>query len=63
MSDQGGILRFVHSENIRCYQKILRTYLTDKERCFVERRLAEEKAALKDVVEGNTAGHMRLHAA
>ena len=63
MSDLGSTFKFVHSEKIGRYQKILRTYLTDKERCFVERRLAEEKAALKDVVEGNTAGHMRLHAA
>ena len=39
--------RFGHLANITKYQKILATYLTAEERRFVERRLAEEQAALQ----------------
>ena len=39
-------LKFVHRANIGRYRRILATYLTDKERRFVERRLAEEQASL-----------------
>jgi hypothetical protein len=39
--------RFSHRANIARYQKILATYLTVEERRFVERRLAEEQAALQ----------------
>ena len=40
-------LKFVHRTNIVRYRKILATYLTDEERHFVERRLAEEQASLE----------------
>jgi hypothetical protein len=40
-------LKFVHRENIDRYKRILATYLTDEERHYVERRLAEEQASLK----------------
>ena len=40
-------LKFVHRTNIARYKKILATYLTDGERHFVERRLAEEQASLE----------------
>lgn len=36
----------VHRANVLKYRKILATYLTPHEREFVERRLAEERAAL-----------------
>jgi hypothetical protein len=39
--------QFAHRANIARYQNILATYLTAEERCFVERRLAEEQAALQ----------------
>lgn len=39
--------RFAHRMNIAKYQRILATYLTADERHFVERRLAEERAALQ----------------
>ena len=38
--------KFVHRTNIDRYKKILATHLTDEERHFVERRLAEEQASL-----------------
>lgn len=37
---------FVHSENIRRYERLLKTDLTDTEREFIRRRLAEEWVAL-----------------
>ena len=39
--------QFAHRANVAKYQKILATYLTVEERRFVERRLAEEQAALQ----------------
>ena len=41
------IPKFAHRANIDRYEKILATYLTDEERHFVERRLAEERAFLE----------------
>jgi hypothetical protein len=35
-------LRWTREENVRRYRKLLKTQLTDLERSFVERRLAEE---------------------
>ena len=40
-------LKFGHRTNIARYKKILATYLTDEERRYVERRLAEEQASLE----------------
>ncbi len=41
-------LLFAHRTNIERYRKILQTHLTAQERSFVERRLAEERAALEE---------------
>ncbi len=53
--------RFAHRANILKYQKILATYLTAEERRFVERRLGEEEAALRQV--GNVAPSIGGYAA
>jgi hypothetical protein len=39
-------MSFAHRENIERYKRILRTHLTENERGFLQRRLAEEQAAL-----------------
>ncbi len=62
MSDL-GITKFVHRDNIGRYRKILRTYLTETERQFVERRLAEEEEALRDIVEASGVSFVHSHAA
>ena len=49
-SSMGAAQELVHRANIVKYQKILKTYLTDYERCFVEHRLSEEQAALRQIV-------------
>ena len=41
--------RYVREASIERYRKILITYLTAEERAFVERRLAEEQAALGEL--------------
>ena len=38
---------FAHRVNIERYEKILQTCLTEYQRAFVQRRLAEERAALR----------------
>lgn len=38
-----------HRANIERYRRLLETYLTSDERRFVERRLAEEQAAMQRV--------------
>jgi hypothetical protein len=43
-----------HRDNIRRYKRILATDLTDLERQFVTRRLAEEQSAIRALV--NTSG-------
>jgi len=45
--DKDATQSFAHQKNIERYRKLLRTYLTDIERLFVQRRLAEEQAALR----------------
>ena len=45
-SDTQSAFLFAHKSNIEKYKKILQTDLTDLERLFVRRRLAEEQAAL-----------------
>jgi hypothetical protein len=42
-----------HRSNIRRYRRLLRTRLSDLERQFIERRLAEEQTAL-DALAGGT---------
>ena len=41
--------QFAHKANMARYQKILATYLTAEERRFIERRMAEEQAALQQL--------------
>ena len=41
--------QFAHKANMARYQKILATYLTTEERRFIERRVAEEQAALQQL--------------
>jgi hypothetical protein len=45
-----------HRENIRRYKRILATGLTDLERQFVTRRLAEEKSAIRKLASGVSGG-------
>jgi hypothetical protein len=42
-----------HRNNIRRYNNLLRTHLTDVERSYVQSRLSEEKSALQSVFEQN----------
>ena len=49
MSINMTMAEFVHQANVVKYRKILATYLTPHEREFVERRLAEECAALSQL--------------
>ncbi|MEJ2434977.1 MAG: hypothetical protein P8Y53_18140 [Pseudolabrys sp.] len=46
-------LRSAHCANIDRYRRLLQTHLTDHERQFVERRIAEEQEALQELVGGN----------
>ena len=48
-SDLVSTLRWAHEANIQRYQRLLETFLTDNERRFVERRIAEEREALRQV--------------
>jgi len=55
--------QFVHRMNIARYQRILGTYLTAEERRFVERRLAEERAALQQLAWSVASKRQSTHAA
>jgi len=55
--------QFAHRANIAKYQKILSTYLTAEERRFVERRLAEERAALQQLAWSVASKRQSTHAA
>ena len=44
-TDQAFIVRM----NIERYEKLLKTQLTDYERAFIQRRLDEEKTALRQI--------------
>jgi hypothetical protein len=48
-SDLATKRQFAHRANIDRYKKILETHLTNEERHFVERRLAEERASLEQL--------------
>jgi hypothetical protein len=39
--------QYAHRQNLARYRRLLDTHLTAEERRFVERRLAEEQAALR----------------
>jgi len=48
-SDFSTALEYAHRANIERYQRLLKTYLADNERQFVEQRLAEEQADLQRI--------------
>jgi hypothetical protein len=48
-------LMFAHRTNIQRYQNLLGTDLSDDERLFVQRRLAEEKLALRQLEENGAS--------
>ena len=62
-SSTGATQEFVHRANIVKYQRILGTYLTDYERRFVEHRLSEEQAALRQIVSNVRTEAKPSHAA
>lgn len=47
MTDENLALTSVHRNNLARYRKLLKTSLTNLERQFLERRVAEEQAALE----------------
>lgn len=51
-SDYEATALWVHRANIERYRKILRTYLTAEETRFIDRRIAEEQAALRQLTGG-----------
>ena len=53
ISDLNNALLSAHRANLDRYRRLLRTYLTDSERQFVERRIAEERQALQQLADGN----------
>ena len=52
-SDPALMREFVLRANTEHYRKILRTYLTEQERAFVNRRIAEEEATFRKAVAGS----------
>ncbi len=62
MSDRADSLEVIHHEYVGRYRRILQTYLTDSERRFVERRLAEEEAALAAAIDVEASAQTRSHA-
>jgi hypothetical protein len=48
-SDFDGAMMSAHQKNIERYQGLLDAYLTERDRRFVERRVAEEQAALRRI--------------
>lgn len=48
-TDLESTLRWAHEANLERYRRLLETCLTDNERQFVERRIAEEREALRQV--------------
>ena len=49
MIDENLSLMRAHRNNIARYRKLLKTNLTDLERQFVERRVAEEQSSLEKI--------------
>jgi ferritin-like protein len=50
--DAKAALMHAHRNNIRRYRRLLETHLTDAERDYIELRLSEERAVLRDYIEG-----------
>jgi len=57
MIDQQTARIRTHRNNIHRYQRLLRTRLTDLEREFLERRLAEEQSQLEGLT---SSAHLHL---
>ena len=51
MSEFNKTLVFAYRTNIERYQRLLRTQLADNERAFIERRIAEDRQALKEIMQ------------
>ena len=49
MIDENLSLMRAHGNNIARYRKLLKTSLTDLERQFIERRVAEEQSAMEKI--------------
>jgi len=47
VSDRNAQMTFVCRQNIRRYERLLNSYLTDLERDFIKKRIAEEKQTLR----------------
>ncbi len=47
MDDNAALSPFICYQNIERYERMLRTTLTDLERDFIERRIAEQRRALR----------------
>ena len=52
MMEVEAALTRAHRSNIRRYNKLLETHLTDIERDFIESRLSEERAVLQALQSG-----------
>jgi len=52
-TDLKQALQSAHRANIERYRRLLESHLTDHERQFVERRIAEERQALQQIAGGN----------
>jgi hypothetical protein len=52
-SDLNKALRSAHRANIDRYRRLLQSNLSDDERQFVVRRIAEEQRALRRLADGN----------
>lgn len=56
MTDINSALVAAHRANIGRYRRLLQTELTDLERAFIQRRLAEEHRALEELQSERRAG-------
>ena len=54
MMEAEAALSRAHRDNIRRYNKLLTTHLTDVERDYIESRLSEERAVLRSLQSGPT---------
>jgi hypothetical protein len=52
-SELNKALQCAHRANVDRYRRLLQTHLTDSERQFLERRIAEEQLALRRLADGD----------
>lgn len=57
MVDGQTALIHAHRNNIRRYQRLLKTHLTDVERQYIEARLSEEQAVLASLPSGHNGAN------